>query len=200
MKRIFQLLCVCFTVLSLSSCFNQYTPPKQYELTTFSQKQLAVKPVKTTLLVSQPIPVLAYQSKDMLYVGQNYQVEPFAQNTWSVPPAEMLFPLMTQSLQNTNYFSAVIPAPTFAYTQWRLDSYLMKLQQNFTHKPSTVELELDATLIDNINAKVIANKRFYVQATAPTDTPYGGVIAANTACHQLMEELSVWVVDTARRK
>lgn len=187
------------TTLTLSGCFSSYDPPEQYELTAVSHKQFAARPVKTTLLVSQPIPVLAYQSADMLYVSQNYQLQPFVKNSWRVPPAEMLFPLITQSLQNTDYFAAVIPAPTFAYADWRLDSYVIKLQQDFTHKPSIVELELNATLINNVKASVIANKRFYVQAVAPSDTPYGGVVAANTACQQLMEELSAWVVDSARR-
>lgn len=184
--------------LSLSSCVSGYNPPKQYALTAVNQQPLAVAPVKTTLLVSQPNAVLAYQSSNMLYVSQNYQLQPFAKNTWNVPPAEMLFPLITESIQNTHYFSAVIPSPTFAYANWRLDTYVIKLQQDFTHKPSVVELELDATLIDNVKARVIANKRFYIQAVAPSDTPYGGVVAANEACKQLMNELSVWVVNSAR--
>jgi cholesterol transport system auxiliary component len=189
---------IALTALTLAGCTSSYDPPEQYELTAVSHKQFAARPVKTTLLVSQPIPVMAYQSADMLYISQNYQLQPFVKNSWRVPPAEMLFPLMTQSLQNTDYFAAVIPAPTFAYADWRLDSYVIQLQQDFTHQPSIVTLELNATLINNVKASVIANKRFYVQAVAPTDNPYGGVIAANNACQQLMEELSAWVVDAAR--
>ena len=192
MKKIFFIGFLVLGLVSLTGCFNQYAPPKKYELTAVSRQQFAVHPTKTTLLVSQPVPILTYQSADMLYVNEHYQLAPFVKNTWSVPPAEMLFPLMTQSLQNTHYFSAVIPAPTFAYTDWRLDSHVMKLQQDFTHKPSIVVLELDATLINNLTANVIANKQFYAQATAPSDTPYGGVIAANIACQQVMDELSRW--------
>lgn len=187
-------------LLNLTACLNQYAQPTHYQLTTINQQQWATTPVKKTLLVSQPIAVQASQGTSMLYVDKDYRVSSFVNSNWNVPPAEMLFPLLVQSLQNTNYFYAVVAAPSFAYTNWRLDIHLMKLQQNFTQKPSVIDMEIEATLVNNREATVIANKRFYARVPAQTDTPYGGVVAANAACQEIMDALSAWVVETAKRQ
>jgi cholesterol transport system auxiliary component len=191
----------CLLTLSLTACVStSYNPPGHYQLTTLSQKKLAAQPINKTLLVSQPVATQVYQSRDMLYVDQHYKLSAFAKNDWNAPPTDMLFPLLALSIQNTGYFSAVIPAPSFAYTDWRIDTYLIKLQQNFTQKPSVVELQMGATLVDNKSLGVIGNTRFSVQVAAPEDTPYGGVVAANIACQQMMEEISEWVVETGRQR
>lgn len=199
-KLIYTFIWMLLMSVFLTSCFNQYTPPEHYQLTTFNQKQFVSAPVKATLLVSQIVPSQAYQSNDMIYVNQHYQVSAFIENNWDVPPSEMLFPLLVQSLQNTGYFHAVIPAPSFAYTDWRLDTHLIKLQQDFTRKPSVVEFQMTATLINDEQSSIVANKLFSVEVPAPMETPYGGVLAANKACQQVMEEMSAWVVQNAKGK
>lgn len=197
MKRFtyhFIILGLLSLILELTSCYGDIMPPTRYQLNAVSQQKLAVTPVNKTLLVSLPFAAASYQGSDMLYMSKNYQLTPFVKNEWISPPAEMLLPILTQSLQNTGYFYAVVPAPTFARTDWRIDTQLMQLQQDFTQQPSIVKLILEVTLIDNLETNVIASKRFTVAIPSQTDTPYGGVIAANIACQQIMEEISSWAV------
>ncbi len=194
MKKIVGIFVVVFLSLNLSACISSYTPPTRYQLTAVSQKKFSAVPVQKTLLVSQTIPTQAYQSDQMLYVNEDYHLSYFIKNSWDVPPTDMLFPLLVKSLQNTGYFAAVLPAPTFAYTDWRIDTTLLQLEQNFTQKPSVVSIEINATLINDKNSRVIASKRFLEKVAAPMDTPYGGVLAANMACQKMMEDISAWAV------
>lgn len=183
------------TIVGLTGCFpTSFTPTTSYQLTSANEKKLVTSPINKTLLVSLPTATTVYQSNDMLYVKKDFQPSRFSRNNWDSPPSEMLLPIIVESLQNSGYFYAVVPAPTFAQTDWRLDTQLFKLQQNFIQQPSVVEMSVDVTLTDNALFKVIATHRFSATVPAPTDTPYGGVLAANIACQQIMEQISLWVV------
>src|SRR5690349_7258410 len=79
----------------------------QYQLSAYSSKQLAKKPLPITLLITAPDAAAGYQTSQMLYVKKPFELEAFAKNAWVNPPADMLYPLVLQSLQRTNLFEAV---------------------------------------------------------------------------------------------
>lgn len=172
-------------------------PPKTYQLTTISQQKTNLKPTQKNLLISMPQAASGYQGTDILYKTQDYQLASFTHNIWNAPPSDMLQPLIVKSLQNNGYFYAVVPAPNPATTDLRLDVTLIKLQQDFTRKPSYVEMTINATLIDDRIFKAISSRSFSVTVPAEMDNPYGGVVAANRACLQILEALSQWTVETS---
>ncbi len=184
-------------ILILTSCAANYRVPDTYQLTAVNEKSYVTKPVKTTVLVSMPQVASGYQSDSMLYITKNYTLSSFVNSTWDTPPSEMLQPLLNRSLQNTHYFYAVFSGPSPAQSDLRIDTTLVKLQQNFTQKPSLLEMSIDVVLINSKSFKVVASKNFSANVTASTDNPYGGVIAANEACQQIMENISSWTVKEA---
>ncbi|MBB72273.1 MAG: hypothetical protein CMF50_07735 [Legionellales bacterium] len=175
----------------LTACMGPVkTPPvSTYSLNatpTVAQKPRTAK----TLLVTSPTATATFATNKMAYTSAPFQVSYFANNRWTARPSEMLKPLMVSALQDTNHYHAVVASPFSGNATLRLDTDLIKLQQEFSHIPSQIELEVQARLVDAKSLRVIATKHFDIIEPAPTNTPYGGVIAANKAVNQYLQELS----------
>jgi len=149
----------------------------------------------TSILVSQPDAVAGYQTEQMLYTDKPYQLSVFAHSSWISSPANMLFPLIVQSLQHSHYFFAVAAGPDADKTNYRLDSQVIALQQNFLIKPSRLEMAVQVVLTHIDDNRVVASHTFHQHVNCPMDTPYGGVIAANLAARVFTAELTTFVIE-----
>lgn len=145
------------------------------------------------LLVSSPVAAPSYQSKDMQYVQQPYQLSQFARHAWASPPAEMLAPLLVQTLQNTGRFYAVVSPPYVGSTDFRLDTKLLALYQEFQGKRSQVVLEIQVDLMDVAQSRLLKSQQFCVRVDTPENTPYGGVIATNQAVREILSRIAIFV-------
>lgn len=180
------ILCACSPV--------KISVKNQYQLSAYSTKQLAKKPMSITLLVTTPDAAAGYQTEQMLYIKKPYALEPFAKNAWTNPPADMLYPLILQSLQRTNLFEAVTSNAYTLGATYRLDTQLLSLQQNFLKKPSVLEFSAKVVLTHVSDNNVLASKIINLRIPCPSDTPYGGVIAANKAAQQFTANLTHFMV------
>ncbi|HXZ51255.1 MAG TPA: ABC-type transport auxiliary lipoprotein family protein [Burkholderiales bacterium] len=128
----------------------------------------------------------------MAYTRRANEIEYFARNRWAEPPARMISPLVAQALERSGVFRAVVRARGQAAAELRLDTELMRLLQDFRAQPSRVELALHAQLVDLRNGRVLAAQDFALSENAPSDDPYGGVVAANRALARLLGELTAF--------
>lgn len=172
----------------------QPTITNQYKIIAFSAKQDATGPSTQSILISQPDAIAGYQTEQMLYTDKPFQLSSFAHSGWISSPANMLTPLIVQSLQHSHYFSAVAAGPNADKTDYRLDTQLIALQQNFLTKPSTFELSVQIVLTRVGDGHVVASRTFKEHIPCPTDTPYGGVIAANKAAQVFTAALTKYVI------
>ena len=180
--RVYKTLLSIFCMLLLASCSAIKLPvTEQYQLTQFSQKIYQKQGGEHSLFVSPPEALRGYDGSKMNYSTQAFEVKSFAHHAWLGPPAKMVHPLLTQSLQMSGYFKAVSSGIYSDKTDYRLDSQLLMLQQNFTTKPSQIHLVMKVVLNDSKRNQVIASKIFHYKIPCPSDTPYGGVLAANQA-------------------
>lgn len=147
------------------------------------------------LFVSDPVAVSGFDTTNMAYVQTSYQLNYFSQNRWVDTPSHMLQSLMVDALQNTNHFKAVVAPPFTGRAHYDLDTTIVKLQQNFVGQASSEQLVVRVQLLDNASKNVIAVKLFSITEPAPFNTPYGGVIAANSAVKQYLQQLARFVVD-----
>ncbi|WP_131779336.1 ABC-type transport auxiliary lipoprotein family protein [Legionella bozemanae] len=185
---------VGLSAVVLSACSPvKISVKNQYQLSAYSTKQLAKKPMPITLLVTTPDAAAGYQTEQMLYVKKPYALEPFVKNAWVNPPADMLYPLILQSLQRTNLFEAVTSNAYTLGATYRLDTQLLSLQQNFLKKPSVLEFSAKVVLTHVSDNNVLASKIINLRIPCPSDTPYGGVIAANKATQQFTAALTHFV-------
>ena len=141
------------------------------------------------LAVSAPRARAGFDTEQMAYVRRPHSLEYFANNRWADTPSHMLAPLLAQALEQR--FRVVVRAPSAVHADLRLDTELVRLQHDFTNRPSRVELVLRAQLVDLRGRQVLAAAEFEETENAPSEDAYGGVIAANRALQRMLQ----WVAD-----
>ncbi len=177
----------------------QTTVSDQYKLESFSAKKMGEKPMPLSLLVSQPDAIAGYQTEQMLYTDKPFELSHFAHSAWISSPANMLYPLIVQSLQQTHFFFAVASGPDADKADYRLDTQLIEFKQDFLTKPSTVKLTTNAVLTHIPDNRIVASRIIHQQVNCPEDTPYGGVVAANKAAFAFTAQLAGFVVKQVRQ-
>lgn len=199
MKK-WNILLLAGTLSLLAACSPVKLPEtNQYKLDSYSEKRLAGKFTRQSILITPPEAVTGYQTNQMLYIKQHFELSSFAHNSWVGPPADMLFPLIVQSVQRSGYFRAVSSSPNQELTDYRLDTQLIELQQNFLKKPSEVKLTVKVVLTNVHDGRVVASRVIQQHAKCPVESPYGGVVAANLAARQFTAELSHFIVMHVKR-
>ncbi len=190
-----------FTFVSILCACSSVTVeiPTGYKLSATSNKRLSNYNSQKSLLVSQPTAAAGYESTSMRYVKRAYQLDSFVKNEWVAKPKEMLSPLLVQSLQNTGYFKAVVPSSFVGDTDFRLDTELLILQQDFISRPSREVISIKAALYDGRTEKVIATQVFNAKEIAPVEGPYGGVIAANKGLKLILDKMMPFVIKAAKK-
>ena len=177
---------ITLSLLSLLLLTTSCSPVKtsvtnQYTLTFFHPKTQHKTHMPYALLISKPEAMAGYRTEQMLYVKKPFTLEPFAKNAWSNPPADMLYPLLVQRFQDSHAFRAITSSPYADKADYRLDTQLIKLHQNFLAKKSTLQLTAKITVTRVSDNHVLASRLITENIPCTTNTPYGGVVAANQA-------------------
>ncbi|MCX7194290.1 MAG: ABC-type transport auxiliary lipoprotein family protein [Proteobacteria bacterium] len=145
------------------------------------------------LAVSMPVARAGFDTPQMAFQRLPLELEYFATHRWADTPARMLKPLLVQALEPE--FKAVVQAPGSA--DLRLDTELIRLQQNFTTNPSRIQLTLRAQLTEIKGNRVIAVKLFDESENALNEDAYGGVIAANLALQRILTQISEFCLNAS---
>ena len=142
------------------------------------------------LAVSTPHAGPGFATSQMAYVRQPYELNYFVANRWADSPARMLEPAIVRALEQAGDFHSVMATPGAIPADLRLDTELVRLQQDFATRPSRIQFTLRAQLIDLRSKRVLASKLFDETENAPSDDAYGGVTAANRALQRVLEQLA----------
>jgi cholesterol transport system auxiliary component len=150
-----------------------------------------------TLLVLAPETAQVYDTTQIAYTVQAYQIAYFRQHEWAETPAQMMQPLIVETLRNTHYFSEVLPAPDFGRHMFVLRTEIVELNQDFTSEPAMLQFALRVYLIREATGQVIATKEMSVREPMRERNPYAGVVAANEAAVTILRDLARFVVEKA---
>jgi cholesterol transport system auxiliary component len=191
------------TVIAVSACsalFPAATPqPAFYSLdSTRGAAPTATLASAPTLTINPTQAAAGFDSPRILYVRETHKLGYFAHSEWVDPPARMLAPLLVTAIENTGAFRAVVLAPSAAGGDLRLDTEIIRLQQEFLTRPSRVRFTLRAYLVDDKTRRVLAWREFDAAVPATSDDPYGGVVAANRAVQTVLGNLAAFCAVTAR--
>ncbi|HUN69993.1 MAG TPA: ABC-type transport auxiliary lipoprotein family protein [Burkholderiales bacterium] len=183
---------VCAALLAACAAVQ---PPEADRANTYILEPVSMaaprRPKRDVVLeVSAPRARPGFDTPLMAYTQRPNALEYFARNRWADTPARMLAPLLAQALERSGGFSAVVQAPSIAAADLRLDTELVRLQQDFGARPSRILFSLRAQLIDAATRRVLATAEFDETEAATSDDPYGGVTAANRALGRLLERLA----------
>ena len=151
-----------------------------------------------TLIVSATRAAAGFDSAQIVYRRQASEIEYFANHQWVEPPSQMLGPLIRRAVERTGAYRAVLQAPTGVAGQLRLDTELVRLQQEFFSSPSRVRLTLHAVLIDTTTRRVVAWRTSDASVPVARDDPRAGVAAAQQAVQQVMLDLAAFCAEPAR--
>jgi cholesterol transport system auxiliary component len=129
----------------------------------------------------------------MVYLKRPYELEYFAANQWADTPANMVAPLLAQSLSQSGIWRGVVLLPSLVPGDYRLDVYGFAVQQEFFQQPSRVRVTARAQLVDLKLSMIVGMQRFEATEPAPSENAYGGVVAANRAVAVLLDQITVWL-------
>lgn len=150
------------------------------------------------LAVSMPRARPGFETPRMAYVRQPHQLEYFSKSRWADTPARMLSPLLAQSLGQSGAFSAVVHSPGPVAGTLRLDTEIVRLQQEFGPGTGQVRLTLRAQLVDLQARRVLASGEFEETETVTAGNAYGGVSAMNRALDRLLPRLAEFCAAAGR--
>jgi cholesterol transport system auxiliary component len=190
---------VAATMLLLAACAGLPAAPQAISQNIYlleAPAAIPAAPVRRNLVlaVSAPDARPGFDTAEMVYVRQPYELNYFAANRWAAAPARLLEPLLVQALEQSGSFRAVVPAASAISGDVRLETELVRLQQDFSIRPSRVQLTLRAQLVDVRRKRVLIVEQFDETEVATTDNAYGGVGAANRALQRLLIELARFCV------
>ena len=175
---------LCLASLFLNGCAS-LQPVKSASMNTYALEAQFEPGIagtgEKTLLVSTPSARPGFDSSRMIYIKKPHELNYFSQNQWVDSPSRMLAPLLVQALEHSAKFRSVVAMRSAATAELRLDTEIIRLQHEFLTKPSQVHLTVRAQLLDVQGKRVLATREFDVTEAAPSDDPYGGVIATNQA-------------------
>jgi cholesterol transport system auxiliary component len=181
--------------LLLSSCtlFSpvKVPPTKLYVIDSCPQPPVVKSRRKQTIIVTKPETTATYNTTQMAYSLQPHQIAFFARNRWAETPADMLQPLIIQTLQKTLHFYAVSARSAVRRHHYILNTQILVLQQEFYSDRSYLHFVLRAQIVTSTGS-VIASRQFSAVEPAPEPSPYGGVIAANRAVTRILNELALF--------
>ena len=152
------------------------------------------------LEVAAPRAGPGFDTVRMAWVRRAYELDYFAAHRWVDTPSRMLGPLLVGALEQSGGFRAVTQAQGAVRADLRLDSEIVRLQQDFSVQPSREELALRVQLTDVRERRVIATRLFEEVEDAPSDDPVGGVIAANAALQRLLQQVADFCIAEAPRR
>lgn len=118
----------------------------------------------------------------------------YANSDWIAPPATLLEPLLQRAIVAGGGWRAVIgprnPATADASLQVRLDDFIQAFSQP---GDSHALIDATATLINNHDDSVIAQRHFQIQVAARSADAQGGAKALDDASAQLAARVQQWL-------
>ena len=188
-----QIAAALFTLM-LAGC-SALRPPEAESVRTYLldaqiDRTEQVKSIPRALTVSPPRAAPGYDTVRMAFLRQPHRLEYFSKNRWAETPAKMLGPLLVRALELRTGFKSVTSADGMVKGDVRLDTEIIMLQQEFTTSPSRLHMRLRVHLVEQGSYRILATQVFDVVEAAPTDDPYGGVIAANRMLPRLLSQIA----------
>lgn len=146
-----------------------------------------------TLLVFRPEASALYDTTRMAYRLRPYEIAYFSRTEWAARPAQMLHPLLVQTLQRAGYFGTVVTPPFMGRYTHALRTEILTLRQDYTAEPAVFELDLRVQLAAEPGDRVIATRAISVREPMRERSSYAGVVAANEATAKALRELAEFV-------
>jgi len=194
-NKISSIMAPSLAVLLLCGC-TMFQPAKTTSMSTYSIEvkldAAGTGASEQTMLVATPEARPGYDSRRMVYTKRPHELEYFTQNQWVDSPARMLTPLLMQALEKSGKYRAVVSSRSLVAADLKLETEIIRLQHEFTTRPSQIHLTVRAQLTDIQGKRVLASREFNIVEPSTSEDPYGGVLATNRAVKTLLQQLAAF--------
>jgi hypothetical protein len=112
--------------------------------------------------------------------------------------ARQLAPLIVHAIGRSGAFRAVGPIENGIFGQLRLETEILKLQQEFEGVPSSVRFTMQVYLIDNATNDVVASRDFDQAVPSASEDLHGGVVAGDREVQEVLAQLIRFCAEAAR--
>ena len=186
-------LLVLALVLGACSPFSsgRESPIQTYMFTPRQFEQFIGLDAEIVLLVG-PVQSAGYDSRNMTYTRRPYEHTYYVYSQWAEAPPRLIEPLLAQAMESSGRFAGVIDIASSVVADIRMDTHLLVLQHEFHTEPSQGRIVLHVQITDLHRRKVLATRIFESVQPAPTDDPYGGVVALNLALENVLYEITLF--------
>ncbi len=158
------------------------------------------EPPCLTLSIAMPRSAPGFATSRIAYVEQPYRIDYFAYHEWADTPARMLQSVLQQTLEASRMFRAVVAGSMLGIQpDLRLETDLIRLQQEFLSSESQVQLDVGFSLHDVAAHRLLFSESFSLREPASENNPYAGVVAANRAVGRSLDALLEAVEDAVRQ-
>jgi len=194
------LACIALVTFSLPGC-SLLLPPRPEPIKAILSEVPNEVPRErrhtASLLVLLPDIRPAYDTTRMAYSMKLYQLAYFRDNEWAETPAQMILPLLVQTLQRTGFFGAILTPPESGRTDYTLRTNILDLVQDYTVSPPVLRFAFRLQLL-GASGRLIAGREIAVQETMREATPYAGVLAANDVLAKALRMAAGFVLNSVR--
>ncbi|WP_176329921.1 ABC-type transport auxiliary lipoprotein family protein [Thioflexithrix psekupsensis] len=190
------------TLLFISGCsvLSSKPYPIYYQLNPEISFQPNFNIEGKSLFIAKPRAAVGFDSSHQVYIKNIHQLEHYRNSQWIAPPAELLLPLLVRYLEGSGAFNAVwAEGSSPVMGEWRLDTELLRLQQEFFSVPSQVRLQLRWQLLDLRKQQIVDIQYVDVLIPAPSEDALGGVQATHEAVTVALTQLSDALATIANR-
>lgn len=200
MKRLSALIALSLFALSGCSVFSPVKTQRiSYYLINTTPKNVAVSSREQgVLMINAPTSRPIYNTSRIAYSTKPLEVSYFGQNEWAETPAQMLQPLLTQALQNTKHYQAIVTPPYTGPYDFALSTQIVQFETDYTVRPARFKLRANVNLNKANNGELIASKQIRIQVPLRRATPYDGILAANAAVTQLLRQATSFAVRNSK--
>lgn len=197
-KKIYLIL-LGFSLLSLSGCsvFMPVTIPEiqNYQigiLHNTRENECTTLANKSDLQITRMKADAPYDSDNMYYSLERYQLNHYSRNQWVAAPVIMMTKAIQEKLLQSCQYNNVVSADFMTASKYRLNSQLIALQQDIRKDKSTVNLAVLVQLVDNKSNHVVRSKTF-IEKIDVDPNQHGYVVGVNQAVDKFLNNLLVWL-------
>jgi len=149
-------------------------------------------------VLSVPVPQAAplYATRQMAYSTEPHQIGHFNESEWALPPAQMIHPLLVETLRRTGRFTVADPAAPI-HAGFVLRTEVLEVLQDFTVQPAQFRLRMRISLERVPGRGLVAASEFAANEPLRENTARAGVAAGNQAIEKLLRDIAAFAIENA---
>lgn len=160
---------------------------------TFQPAVMESSKLCLSIRVTTPDAAPGLNTARIAYTTEPDRLDYFAYHEWVAPPARMIAEMVETRLDDLGLFGSVVSGSADIRTDYRLDSGLRRLQQDFSEAGSTVFMSIKVSLVDVPGHSLLDSEIFSYREPADARSASAGVAAANRAADQFLADLEVFL-------